>query len=201
MLLPADVETRCSPAQLDHVLLHEFIHVKHRDALWDALVCAVTAVYWFHPLVWIAGFRLAALREQCCDRAVVRPLDGDARAYRETLLDLALRLIESPSPRNIGFVSPRSQLLARLRLRERARPERARARLVTTGLVAALLFAAFVPVAPLSSAAVAEVGALLERPPGCLLLRYEIYRRLAAERADADAAPKEAPSPPPGKSP
>ncbi len=201
VLLPAHVETRYSPEQLDHVLLHEFTHVKHRDALWDALVCALTAVYWFHPLVWIAGFRLAALREQCCDRAVVRRLDGDARAYRDTLLDVALRLVEQPRPRVHGFISPRSQLLARLRLLERARPERARARLVTTGLVAVVLFAAFVPVAPFSGAAVAEVGALLERPPGCLLLRYEIYRRLAAERAGADAAPSEAHSPPPGESP
>jgi beta-lactamase regulating signal transducer with metallopeptidase domain len=55
----------------DIVLAHECAHVASHDALRHFGVRLTAALYWFHPLVWIAVRRAAMAREQACDQAVV----------------------------------------------------------------------------------------------------------------------------------
>ena len=42
----------------DAVILHERAHVERRDWMWQTFAQAVTAVFWFHPLVWFAAAQL-----------------------------------------------------------------------------------------------------------------------------------------------
>ena len=51
------------------LLAHELAHVRRRDDLRAGLTAAVAALFWFHPLVWIAARRLALTRESACDQA------------------------------------------------------------------------------------------------------------------------------------
>lgn len=53
------------------VLLHELAHVRRGDVAIEAVVQAVSAVFWFHPAVWFAARRLRLERERACDDAVV----------------------------------------------------------------------------------------------------------------------------------
>jgi beta-lactamase regulating signal transducer with metallopeptidase domain len=75
---------------LNRAIVHELEHVWRRDWIWHCLARTVCAVYWFHPLVWIAARRLAVEAERACDDAVLGR--SDATAYADQLIELARRL-------------------------------------------------------------------------------------------------------------
>ena len=87
VLLPASAKM-WSAERWRIVLTHELIHVRRRDALRQLLSGVVLALYWFHPLSWIAFRLAAATREEACDEEVLalgtRPSD-----YAGHLLSLA----------------------------------------------------------------------------------------------------------------
>ncbi len=69
--MPSEAERWCSK-QVTSVLTHELAHIRRRDAQWEWVVQLARAVYWFHPLVWLAAWRLQVERERACDDLVVR---------------------------------------------------------------------------------------------------------------------------------
>ena len=89
ILLPPDAPEWVE-SDLRRVLIHELEHVRRGD--WWVLLFAraVCALYWFHPLAWIAWRQLGVLAERACDDAVVARMD---RAdYADQLIALAGRL-------------------------------------------------------------------------------------------------------------
>ena len=56
----------------DAVLMHELAHVSRGDLTMNAVSHLVRAVYWFHPLAWLAAYRLRVEGERACDDAVLR---------------------------------------------------------------------------------------------------------------------------------
>ena len=73
------------------VLSHELAHIARHD--WFLQICAelARAIYWFHPLVWLAAARLRQESERASDDAVLR--SGIAPSnYASQLLDLARTL-------------------------------------------------------------------------------------------------------------
>lgn len=73
---------------LESVIAHEIAHVAHWDSLWLVLQHALQAVYFFHPLVWMAGARLDAERERLCDATAVAAGRIPARDYVGGLLSM-----------------------------------------------------------------------------------------------------------------
>ena len=76
------------------VLSHELAHIARHD--WFLQMCAelARALYWFHPLVWLAAAHLRHESERACDDAVL--LSGVQPAhYAGQLLDLA-RTLKNP---------------------------------------------------------------------------------------------------------
>lgn len=75
-----------------HILAHEYCHYKQKDIWWSALRCILLAVYWFHPLVWVAAVLSKQDCELACDEAAVRMLGEKERiAYGKTLVSLISR--------------------------------------------------------------------------------------------------------------
>lgn len=75
--------------QLTHILAHEYCHYRHLDYLWVIVRCCLTAVYWFHPLVWVAAYASKQDSELACDEAAIRLLGEEERfAYGKTLVGL-----------------------------------------------------------------------------------------------------------------
>jgi TonB family protein len=93
IVLPSSVANW--PEDRRHIVLsHELAHIARHD--WLLQICAelARAVYWFHPLVWLAAIRLRQESERACDDAVL--LSGVAPShYASQLLDLARTLENS----------------------------------------------------------------------------------------------------------
>lgn len=69
------------------VLLHELGHIVRWDPLWQLIVELARAVYWFHPLMWLAIGRVHLEREQACDDLVLNRGIA-AQDYARHLLDV-----------------------------------------------------------------------------------------------------------------
>ncbi len=85
------------------VLTHELGHIARWDVLWQRLAEFCCVVYWFHPLVWLAAWRLRVERELACDDLVV--LAGEEPPmYAAILLRLAAGLKNTASRRHaLGY--------------------------------------------------------------------------------------------------
>ena len=78
ILLPAGIDRILSEREIDAILLHELAHARRRDNLIRLLYEVWLCVLWFHPLMWLAGARMALYRELSCDEAVIERAQGQA---------------------------------------------------------------------------------------------------------------------------
>jgi beta-lactamase regulating signal transducer with metallopeptidase domain len=113
ILLPAEADGWTAERRRD-VLLHELAHVKRQDFLVQLIARIACAVYWFHPLVWLAATRLREERERACDDHVLRA-GATPSAYAAHLLEIArgLRAAPATSLATVAMARP-AQLATRL---------------------------------------------------------------------------------------
>src|SRR2546425_510959 len=113
ILLPAEAEDWTAERRRD-VLLHELAHVKRHDFLIQLIARIACAVYWFHPLVWLAATRLREERERACDDHVLRA-GATPSVYAAHLLEIArdLRAARATALASVAMARP-AQLAARL---------------------------------------------------------------------------------------
>ena len=113
ILLPAEADAWSAERRRD-VLLHELAHVKRHDFLIQLIARTACAVYWFHPLVWLAATRLREERERACDDQVLRA-GATPSVYASHLLDIArgLRAARATSLASVAMARP-GQLATRL---------------------------------------------------------------------------------------
>jgi beta-lactamase regulating signal transducer with metallopeptidase domain len=71
IILPADADT-WSASQMKATLTHEVAHAKRGDGVALLVSQCIVALYWWHPVVWVAARAAAADRERACDDAVLR---------------------------------------------------------------------------------------------------------------------------------
>ena len=89
ILFPLDVDA-WADADVVCAAVHEVEHVRRADCLVNAVTRVICAIYWVHPLVWIAWRRLGLEAERACDDAVLRR--AEAATYADQLVTLAGRL-------------------------------------------------------------------------------------------------------------
>jgi uncharacterized protein (TIGR03435 family) len=95
LMLPKGVTGNLSTAQMEAVVAHEVCHVQRHDNLWAALHMIVSAIFWFHPLVWWIGRQLITEREAACDDVVLEQ-SHSAMEYAEGILNICKFYLEVP---------------------------------------------------------------------------------------------------------
>ncbi len=77
---------------LRHILMHETMHIKHRDNWVKTFMLVALCLNWFNPLVWLMVKCLASDLETACDEAVLKHCqDEDERKnYAFSLLSMAI---------------------------------------------------------------------------------------------------------------
>jgi bla regulator protein blaR1 len=98
LIVPQELWKRLDARQRSTLIVHELAHLRRGDHLVRWLELLVTALFWWHPLVWWMRVPMREAEEQCCDAWVVWALPDAVRAYAETLLDTLEFLQQSVRP-------------------------------------------------------------------------------------------------------
>lgn len=84
LALPAEVEPD------EKVILHELLHLIHRDVTWGLVICFFRCLHWCNPLLWFCANLAQNDLEARCDQRVLEQLEGEARRqYGHILLSMA----------------------------------------------------------------------------------------------------------------
>ncbi len=167
ILVPLEYDD-LSAEQQTMVLVHELTHIKKRDTLFKLLMLVLTAVYWYHPLVWLMRSKLLLDMEYCCDEAVLDRCGGHRKqAYAQMLEQFAAGDIQAGAVAHTMSVAEQLTLrfLRMLRYHRPAPLHSVAALLLTLAAVAVLGTAA-----PLRQDIRTE-GAAVQTEPGSIAIK------------------------------
>ena len=69
------------------ILAHELAHHRRRDLWINWVQLALTAVWWFNPVLWVLNRQIRKVREDCCDDLLLTRNLTTGQAYCDTLLE------------------------------------------------------------------------------------------------------------------
>lgn len=85
--LPSSLDSQTAAS----VIAHEHAHLARHDPIWKAVGLVLLALYWFHPLVWVAYILFCQDMELACDARATRDFSpAERKTYAEALLACSL---------------------------------------------------------------------------------------------------------------
>jgi len=89
IVLPAPLLASSSEAELRLMLAHEVAHLRRRDLAWNILLVSIGALFFFHPLVWLARREWHVAQEMACDELALTATGEPVTTYAQMLLRVA----------------------------------------------------------------------------------------------------------------
>lgn len=119
VLLPEQLLSELSPEAQATVVAHELAHYRRGDHWVRGLELAVSSLFWWHPMVWVAIRELRVAEEECCDAWVVSQLPEQRGTYARTLLQTIAFLTSRPDslPASAGVLGKGLYRSVELRVR------------------------------------------------------------------------------------
>ncbi len=112
VLLPA-AANEWTDDQLAAVLTHELSHVVRKDTLSHLIARLTTALWWWHPLIWLAARQARFERERACDDLVLM-MGARASDYASDLVTFVTSLRSPVAASATLAMARRSQLEGRV---------------------------------------------------------------------------------------
>jgi len=183
IVLPDAAQT-WDAAALTRALIHELAHIRRGDWAMHLTSRIVCAIYWFHPLAWIANRQLALDAERACDDEVIARTDRTD--YADQLVALARQITTLGRAPLLGMAN-RSDLASRVAaVLDQTQPRGRMCRAHGAAIVAVTL-AALAGVAPVRAVprerSVTTVGAPAAAQTGDSRLRASRLDRALVEAA------------------
>ena len=161
IMLPQDAEN-WEGEDLNRAIVHELEHIRRGDWVTRCLTRTACAVYWFHPLAWIAWRKLVLEAERSCDDAVLG--HSEAIAYADQLVELAKRLSTAQkSP--IMAMADRADLATRVSALLDSRQRRGRAGTLSLAAACAAALVLVLGMSPLMLVAAPQAQRTQTNPP------------------------------------
>ncbi|MGE3182088.1 MAG: M56 family metallopeptidase [Phycisphaerae bacterium] len=114
LVLPSRLWDELDDAGRRAVVCHELAHLRRRDHWVRRLELAVTAVFWWHPVLWYVRHRLDEEADLSCDAWVSYLLPQQRRAYAQALIQTREYVSQrAPSGLGIGLTSAHAKRIAR----------------------------------------------------------------------------------------
>jgi beta-lactamase regulating signal transducer with metallopeptidase domain len=88
ILLPTEMATADGLTSIEPLIMHEYAHLARYDDWSNLAQRATERIFWFNPLVWLIGRRIALEREVAADEAVVARTHNP-KVYASTLWRMA----------------------------------------------------------------------------------------------------------------
>ncbi len=88
ILIPIELAAAGGLGDIEPLVMHEHAHLARRDDWTNLLQRTIERLFWFNPLVWIVGRRIALEREIASDEAVIART-GRPKEYATSLWRLA----------------------------------------------------------------------------------------------------------------
>jgi len=129
--------------------MHELSHVKRNDAFITMLVSLIRAVFFFHPLIWIAVRQISYLAELACDNAVLE-VNGKPETYAGLITRIAEDLPHRlPAEYAVGIMYSKSVFFRRITAILSGRSHRIRrlSKIALAGTVAAAILSVVIALA------------------------------------------------------
>lgn len=89
LLIPVGILKEFNSEQLNHIFVHELLHLKRKDVLVNWLTWGLLILHWFNPILWYAFYKLREDQEIACDAITLEHIGiNDAKEYAYTLIKL-----------------------------------------------------------------------------------------------------------------
>ncbi|MET0547782.1 MAG: M56 family metallopeptidase [Xanthomonas sp.] len=182
LLLPARRMASLRADDLDMALTHELVHLQRRDLWWGLLPAMAQHLFFFHPLVHLAGHEYALAREAACDAAVV----AGHRHCRHDYARLLVQLGVAPRP-SAGLASASPTFLSLKRRLLMLQTTSAFPRLGAALILTAVTVLGVAPLRLVAQPGHAAPSAALTRPARAAATDVDVGTEAAADAAAAAA--------------
>src|SRR5262249_46448175 len=91
IVIPVEWVAEQSAREWRLILAHELAHARRRDLPWNWLPAAAGALFFFHPLAWLARRRANLAQEIACDALALQATGAAPAHYGALLLKVAAR--------------------------------------------------------------------------------------------------------------